>query len=100
MSVDQVTKPGSNPKLFEGPFPHCQACEYGCGHKEGAMRHYADYGYDKPMTSEEREWCIQEADRAGEGTYRREELEGYSDQGLAEAVLRAWADYCRSQGLL
>ncbi|HQN17709.1 MAG TPA: hypothetical protein PKV86_01155 [Syntrophobacteraceae bacterium] len=99
MSV-QISEAGKNPKLFEGPYPQCHDCEFGCGQMERALRHYSAYGYDKPMTSEEREWCIQEADRAGEGSYRREELERYNDQELATAVLRAWADYCRSQGLL
>lgn len=49
-----------------------------------------------PMTAEEREWCLDEADRSGEGAYPREEAEGFTDQELAKRVLNAWNDYVRS----
>jgi hypothetical protein len=41
-----------------------------------------------------------EAYRAGEGAYRQDELVTLPDAELARTVLQAWADYCRSQGLL
>lgn len=53
-----------------------------------------------PMTPEQREWCIDEADWAGEGAYHRNELEAMSDQELASTTYHAWVDYCRSQGML
>jgi hypothetical protein len=47
------------------------------------------------MTLEQRQWCIQEADSAGEGSWSEAELIKLNDQELANAVLRAWADYSR-----
>jgi hypothetical protein len=51
------------------------------------------------MTPEQRRWCIQEADSAGEGSWSEEELAKLNDQELARAVLQAWWDYVRSNCL-
>jgi hypothetical protein len=48
------------------------------------------------MTAEEREWCVQEADWAGEGSYNKEELSAMTDKDLANSVLHAWLEYVRS----
>ncbi len=45
------------------------------------------------MTSEERAWCVQEADRSGEGDYDPEWLSNMTDRALAVTVLTAWKDY-------
>lgn len=67
-----------------------------CSDNERAMRHYAYIGVDKPMTEEQREWCVEEADSAGEGYFSLEELNALDDQGLAHAVLQAWSMYVSS----
>ncbi|MBU1249469.1 MAG: hypothetical protein KKB70_12265 [Proteobacteria bacterium] len=45
------------------------------------------------MTAGERQWCIDEADRAGEGAYPPKDTQGLDDKALAKTVLMAWADY-------
>jgi hypothetical protein len=81
------------------PNDRCATCGHACRENEAALRHLAYYGFAEPMTPEQRAWCIDEADRAGEGTYRREDLEKLSDQELAKTVLQAWWDYVRSNCL-
>ena len=51
----------------------------------------------RPMSVTEREWCVDEADRAGEGFYKADELRALSDQDLACNVLHAWRMYVASQ---
>jgi hypothetical protein len=68
-----------------------------CHPDECVLRHYAYTDYRVPMTQEQREWCIREADHAGEGYYSREELAGYKDKELDRAVLNAWNMYVQSQ---
>ena len=73
----------------------------GCGQNEIALRHYAypETSILPAMTAEQREWCIKEAEHAGEGSYPRNETENLSDEELAKAVLKAWWDYVRSNVL-
>lgn len=79
-------------------WPLVEACC--CAPEERVLRAYSAQRYTGPMTPAQRAWCVDEAYRAGEGTYRREELAALSDEDLARTVLSAWVDYCRSQGLL
>lgn len=53
----------------------------------------------RAMTPDERQWCIDEADRAGEGFYKSAELSAMDDQELAGAVLNAWHMYVQSNYL-
>lgn len=69
-----------------------------CGDRERVLRAFLG-GAMRPMTPAERQWCLEEADHAGEGAYPRAEAENYSDSALAERVLFAWADYVRSNCL-
>lgn len=84
--------------MFDDQLPcHCfdiqeqQPCV--CSQRELVLRHYAYSNYDRPMTKEERQWCIEEADSAGEGYYNETELQGMTDKKLAYAVLNAWNMY-------
>lgn len=52
-----------------------------------------------PMTSEQRQWCVDEADLAGEGRYPASKTHNLSDMDLAATVLAAWWDYVRSNCL-
>jgi hypothetical protein len=71
-----------------------------CGPDERVLRAYArDESGLPPMTSEQREWCLEEADRAGEGAYPPEQAKNYSDKDLAHWVLNAWNDYVHSNCL-
>ena len=78
----------------------CSGAEAGnclCGQKERVLRAFSE-GRDtgRQMTPEEREWCLDESDKAGEGSYPREEAVDFSDKDLAMRVLYAWRDYVRS----
>lgn len=64
-----------------------------CTPDERVLRGYAYCGLTEPMTSEQREWCYNEAESAGEGSYPREEAVVLSDCDLAKWVLHAWSDY-------
>lgn len=67
-----------------------------CTRDESTLRRYAAGETLRAMTSDERKWCIDEADWAGEGYYKSEELEAMSDKDLAHAVLNAWHMYVQS----
>ena len=87
--------------VFSIAVPCCQGdgADCVCSDNERVIRAYAD-GLDlPPMTTEQREWCIGEAERNGEGSYPREETERLNDKDLATAVLNAWWDYVRSNCL-
>lgn len=71
-----------------------------CTDEERILRFYSCGVITVPMTTAQRDWCIQEADHAGEGEHSRATLEPLSDKDLARTVLSAWVNYCRSQGLL
>lgn len=68
-----------------------------CGPSERILRGYADGSVSLPMTPEQRQWCANETDRAGEGATSVEEALSLPDRQLAKHVLRMWADYVRSQ---
>jgi len=70
-----------------------------CSRDESTLRRYSAGEILRPMTAEERAWCVDEADRAGEGYYNSEELTGRNDKDLAGAVLNAWNMYVRSNCL-
>jgi hypothetical protein len=64
-----------------------------CSQRERVLRHYAFYYLERKMSDEERQWCIEEADSAGEGYYSSGELSKMTDKELAYAVLKAWNMY-------
>lgn len=67
-----------------------------CTRDESTLRRYAAGEALRPMRADEREWCIEEADRSGEGHYNRPELERMTDAQLGHAVLNAWSMYVQS----
>lgn len=69
------------------------SCGGVCDDKEIFVRYYALGPSTVPMTAGERQWCIDEADRAGEGAYPPKDTQGLDDKALAKTVLMAWADY-------
>lgn len=71
-----------------------------CSHEERVLRAYSDGHLFEPMTQEQREWCLDEADRAGEGSYPADEARGYDDAEHASRVLMAWNDYVKSNCVL
>lgn len=52
------------------------------------------------LTEKERENITRDTDRCGEGSYKREELLGLSDEDLCRACIAAWTDYARGHGLI
>lgn len=77
---------------------HSHRCE--CSPKEMAVRRYADGDDIRPMTAEERDDLVGDANRCGEGYYDCKELEALSDRDLASATLNAWRKYVQSNCLL
>ena len=69
-----------------------------CDPTERALRAWGWGIYDVPMTSEQREWALNEIGQV-EG-YNRADHEGDDDRMLARNVMSAWADFCRDKGLL
>ena len=51
----------------------------------------------KILKPKERKWCVENADKYGEGYYTQEELEEMNDKNLANAVLNAMDMYVKSQ---
>lgn len=81
------------------PDVECGTCQNGCecGDEERALRRIADGSWELgPMTQDQRQWSIDEANSAGEGSWSTPELEKLSDKELANAVISAWWDYVRS----
>lgn len=77
----------------------CQCATYAleeadciCGASERVLRSGI------PLTGEQREWCLNEIARV-EG-YDRKDYQECSDKDLGRAVLSAWTDYCRDQGMM
>lgn len=70
-----------------------------CTREESTLRRYSAGETLRPMTGDEREWCVDEADRAGEGYYNKAELSAMDDEALADAVLNAWNMYVQSNCL-
>ena len=71
-----------------------------CSPEERVLHAYTDGRYTQPMTPEQREWCLDEALHFYEGAYQESYLAACDDRSLANHVLSAWRDYCRSQGLI
>jgi len=69
-----------------------------CGLQERVLRAYAAdneamNGPMRPMTDQERWWCIEEAVRASEGSRDESQLLTISDKSLAKEVLASWKEY-------
>ena len=77
---------------------HKAEAECECPPAERALRAYAAGECSVPMTPEQRKACLEEIAQV-EG-YRPEDHAGDADGDLARAVLSAWVDYCRDQGLI
>ncbi len=89
-------------QIATGPlFPdvECTTCSgpCACGPQECVLRRIwaKDYPHG-PMTPEQRAWCVDEADSAAEGAYRRADLQAMTDPDLAYAVIDAWWMYVKS----
>lgn len=87
-------------KMFDGiEVECCMGSEFesshgcACMQEERVLRAYSAGRYTEPMKTNQRKWCAEEADSAGEGLYRAEELESLSDMELAHCVLDAWRSY-------
>lgn len=82
------------------PFACCRTGDLSrqcvCSPREMAVRSYAGGDDIRPMTAEEREDLVGDANRCGEGYYNSKELEAMSDQDLARATLNAWNMYVQS----
>ena len=70
-----------------------------CSRDESTLRRYSSGEHLRPMTDEERAWCVDEADGCGEGYYSESELTRMDDKALADAVLNAWHMYAQSNCL-
>jgi len=70
-----------------------------CGPNERMIRRIIVGDHTSPLTAEQREWLIEEADRAGEGSYPREDAESLSDVELARWTMSAWQAYVRNNCL-
>jgi hypothetical protein len=85
--------------VFGVNVPCCQpemACV--CGPEERVLRAYSSGVEGLPeMTAKQRKWCIEEADRAGEGGHPSSEAVSLSDKELAQWTLDAWSDYAQGR---
>lgn len=72
---------------------HCM-----CPPVERALRGYISNGQSRPMSPEEREWCLQEIDNV-EG-HSRNDHANETDSDLARGVMSAWVDYCQDKGMM
>ena len=73
-----------------------------CMRTEKILRWYASEFREfemRPMTDQEKEWCVKEAVYAGEGSYRAEDFDGADDRYYARHVLSAWNMYVKSNCL-
>lgn len=99
--LEEVEEPQAGEKNMRTPFDGIavKCCIEGesdpcvCSPSEAVLRAYIGGYAPAPMTPEQREWCLEESDSAGEGSYPRAEAEQYSDADLAARVLHAWSDY-------
>lgn len=69
-----------------------------CGPMERSLRGWIAGRIETPMTTEQREACLDEIGRV-EG-YVRADHEAEDDAQLARTTLSAWTDYCRDKGLI
>lgn len=82
--------------IFPGEFECCGGMQCGecvCGDVERVLRNYAAGKIAEPMTLPQREWCLAEAEAAGEGLFERKNGRKLSDVELAKWVLAAWGRY-------
>lgn len=79
-------------------FPECDHMVL-CSANERMIRRIIAGDHTEPLTEEQREWLIDEAEHAGEGSCPREEAFGLSDVELSKRTINAWADYVRSNCL-
>lgn len=90
--------------VFDGVMVDCcmAPCAGGCmcTPAERVLRAYSDGRYKGRMTPAQRIWCVAEADWAGEGMWREDNLEALNDGDLAATVLDMWRRYCQRHGLL
>lgn len=71
-----------------------------CGLQERILRAYSNGMQLRPMSDEERAWCVEEAISSSEGSRNESELLTITDKSLAKEVLTSWKEYAQSQGLL
>lgn len=89
-------------KSPEPNWPYVECCssedvgECACGKAERYLRYLLNSG--KPLTDEQRAWCLSEIERV-EG-YDRADYEAEPSHVVARGVLNAWTDYCRDKGLM
>lgn len=67
-----------------------------CNTAERALRRYVAGDEMPPLTPEQREELLADADYCGEGSFPREEAKDFSDKDLAKWTLDAWLEYARS----
>jgi hypothetical protein len=75
-----------------------QCCSRGCEiivceADERLVRCIINGEHKAPLTQGQREWLINEADWAGEGSYPAEEAGELTDVELAKRTLSAWQEY-------
>lgn len=79
----------------ECPYIGTDWCDL-CTSIEIFIRYYIHATDPEPMTPEEREWCVKDADQSAEGALRVQDLIQLSDKDLAKAVLSSWQMYVTS----
>ena len=89
--------------MFSETTPCCSnvtpECCGQCTANERMIRRIIAGDHAEPLTADQRQYLIEEADRAGEGAYPAEEANGLTDVELAKWTLNAWSDYVRSNCL-
>ncbi len=86
-------------EIFNGISVPCSCTTDGCrcGEEERILRYYISNGLSTPMTDIQRDWCVKEANWAGEGYFTEEELFLMDDVKLCRSVIEAWTMYANSQ---
>lgn len=89
--------------MFSETTPCCSnitpECYGQCTADERMVRRIIAGDHTEPLTDDQRQYLIEEADRAGEGSYPAEEAISMTDVELAKRTLNAWADYVQSNCL-
>lgn len=67
-----------------------------CNHTECVIHAYANNTIKTPMTTQQRQWLVQEANKAGEGSFPPNIGYTLTDQKLAQWTLEAWLQYVQS----
>lgn len=68
-----------------------------CGAQERGLRAIIAGNGTRPMTAEQRAWCVSEV--ASVEGFSEQDCVGLDDVALANLVLSAWLDYARDKGL-